>query len=112
MTFAHYSGEGFTYAGNSGGIFTFKIKAAEDAKSGKYQVLLSNVVMSIDGVGYDIANRTSTLNITGTDNIYNYGDNRLVDNYYTLDGRQVSTPQRGVNIIRMNDGKVKKVLVK
>ena len=31
---------------------------------------------------------------------------------YTLDGRQVSTPQRGLNIIRLSDGTVRKVIVK
>lgn len=31
---------------------------------------------------------------------------------YTLDGRQVSTPQRGLNIIRLSDGTVRKVMVK
>ncbi|MBQ9650174.1 MAG: hypothetical protein IJV25_07095 [Prevotella sp.] len=30
--------------------------------------------------------------------------------YYRLDGRQLSQPQRGVNIIRMSDGKTKKVV--
>lgn len=31
---------------------------------------------------------------------------------YTLDGRQVSAPQRGLNIIRLGDGTVRKVMVK
>ena len=31
---------------------------------------------------------------------------------YTLDGRQVSAPQRGLNIIRLSDGTVRKVMVK
>lgn len=31
---------------------------------------------------------------------------------YTLDGRQASTLQRGINIVRRADGKVQKVLVK
>ncbi len=32
--------------------------------------------------------------------------------YYTTDGKQMPTPQRGVNIIRYSDGTAKKVLVK
>ncbi len=32
--------------------------------------------------------------------------------FYTLDGKQVSTPQRGINIIRYSDGTVRKVLVR
>lgn len=31
---------------------------------------------------------------------------------YTLDGRQISTPQHGINIVKMNDGSVRKVMVK
>ena len=31
---------------------------------------------------------------------------------YTLDGKRVSEPQRGLNIIKMNDGTTKKVLIK
>ena len=31
---------------------------------------------------------------------------------YTLDGRQISAPQHGINIVRMSDGSVRKVMVK
>ena len=31
---------------------------------------------------------------------------------YTLDGRQISAPQHGLNIVKMSDGTVKKVMVK
>ncbi len=31
---------------------------------------------------------------------------------YTLDGKQVSNIQKGLNIIRSNDGNVQKILVK
>lgn len=31
---------------------------------------------------------------------------------YTIDGRQISAPQRGLNIVRMNDGSIRKVVVK
>ena len=32
--------------------------------------------------------------------------------YYSIDGRKLPTPEKGINIIRMSDGSVKKVLVK
>ena len=32
--------------------------------------------------------------------------------YYTLDGIQLSAPQKGFNLIKMSDGQVKKVWVK
>ena len=31
---------------------------------------------------------------------------------YSVDGRKISTAEKGINIVRMNDGTVKKVLVK
>ena len=34
------------------------------------------------------------------------------ERYYSLDGKQTAIPQRGLNIIRMNDGTTKKVVVK
>lgn len=37
---------------------------------------------------------------------------RSVNRIYTLDGRQVSTLQKGVNITHMNDGTAKKVIVR
>ena len=33
-------------------------------------------------------------------------------NFYSLDGRRLNAPQKGLNIMRQNDGKVKKVIVK
>ena len=32
--------------------------------------------------------------------------------YYSLDGKQTTTPQRGLNIIKMSDGTTKKVIMK
>ena len=65
LIFAQYSGDGFEYEGNSGKLFTFKIKADENAKPGKYEVELTDVVLSIGGVGYEYASTTSELNILG-----------------------------------------------
>lgn len=31
---------------------------------------------------------------------------------YTIDGRQIAAPQRGINILRMEDGSIRKVMVK
>ncbi len=32
--------------------------------------------------------------------------------YYSVDGRSIKQPQHGLNILRMSDGTVKKVMVK
>ncbi len=123
LTFAQYSGDGFTYEGNSGGIFTFKIKADDSATPGTYSIDLTDVVLSIGGVGYDIPNRSSGITIGGSTGIDVIDNGNIIDNLeliidssdctiYTLDGQQVNHLQKGVNIVRTKDGKVVKVLNK
>ncbi len=36
----------------------------------------------------------------------------IISRFYTLDGKRISEPQKGVNIVRMNDGTTRKVVVK
>lgn len=117
MTFAHYSADGYAYDGNEGGIFTFKIQAAEDAALGDYEVKLSDMVLSINGVGYEEEARTSKLSISNTTGIravegdeWNIG---TVATLYDLAGRRIQTEnfgrpsQKGIYIING-----KKVVVK
>lgn len=96
MTFAHYSADGFAYEGNEGGIFTFKIQAAEDAKAGTYTVDLTEVVLSIDGVGYDIPNRMSSLTVKDIEGIEALLSSQTFD-VYTLQGLKVRS---GVNTLK------------
>jgi hypothetical protein len=39
-------------------------------------------------------------------------DIMATERYYSLDGKFITTPQRGLNIIRMNDGTTKKIILK
>ena len=50
-------------------------------------------------------------NITGINALMNTKGISVKDRY-TLDGKQLSRPQRGLNIVRMSDGTTKKVMVK
>lgn len=113
MTFAQYSADGFAYDGNEGGIFTFKVKLDEDLPFGYYAVMLSDVVMSIDGVAYEAPDRTSDMIISIITSITDASiadpDGAMI---FDATGKRLSKLQRGVNIIRMSDGTVKKVLVK
>ena len=65
MTFAHYSGDGFAYEGSEGGVFTFKITADDSVQPGNYDIVLSDVVLSINGVGYEMPDRVSKITIEG-----------------------------------------------
>lgn len=47
---------------------------------------------------------------TGITSINN--DVMTVERYYTIDGKHTITPQRGLNIVRMNDGTTKKIVIK
>ncbi|MBR0432875.1 MAG: hypothetical protein IJK15_04145 [Bacteroidaceae bacterium] len=66
MTFAQYSADGFAYDGNEGGIFTFKIKADDYAPKGNYDIIMTDIVMSIDGVAFEAPNQTSQIEINST----------------------------------------------
>ena len=106
VTFAQYSGDGWTYDEKEGAIFTFKIKAAEDATSGTYTITLSEVVLSIvcsdeTTKGYEIPDRTSTLTVKGTAGIGTLKEENSKDgSYYTLGGskQQGKPTQKGVYI--------------
>ncbi len=45
--------------------------------------------------------------------IKNINQNTIIgQHYYSLDGKRINQPQRGLNIIKMNDGTTRKVVVK
>lgn len=63
LTFAHYSAYGDAYEGHNGGIFTFKIVADSEVEPGDYDVNLSDVVLSINGVGYEMPDLVTPLTV-------------------------------------------------
>ena len=107
MTFAHYSADGYTYEGNEGGIFTLKVKADENIAVGNYDVALTGVVLSINGVGYDIPNRTSTVTIVGTTGINSVDNGELkIDNWYSIDGKKLAGEPKEKGVYIRNGRKV------
>ena len=42
----------------------------------------------------------------------NGSDKPVAMQYFSLDGKKLSAPQKGINVVKMSDGTSKKVLVK
>ena len=59
----------------------------------------------------DVANGSFMTNITGIDGMDSPAEVVEVARY-TLDGRQISEPRKGLNIVRYSDGTVRKEMVK
>lgn len=74
---------------------------------------LKAVALLIDRSSGKIVNAAQTdIKDFSTDIISLSSDNNDIVGYYSIDGRQLPTPQRGLNIIKYSDGKVKKVIIK
>jgi hypothetical protein len=86
---------------NAGSIVALSIDISAYAK-GRYTITVENSSESFSGE-FD----TQT---TGIKEV-NSNVTRTVQ-YYSIDGKRIATPQRGLNIIRTSDGKMKKVVVK
>jgi hypothetical protein len=91
--------------------FTFNLDASWKKEDLKVVAIIS---------GYDSSDVTNcvvenaAVAVPGTDTgINGYSvDNVRETGRYSLDGRQMTAPQRGLNIVRMSDGSIKKVIVK
>lgn len=62
----------------------------------------------------DVWNRFNIIkgfDVTGIDNATVAGELRETERY-SLDGRRLESPEKGINIVRMSDGSVRKVMVK
>ena len=96
--------------GNSGTIFTFKVKANENIMAGVYQIQLSNAELSY-GEAISLADRSSVLEILNEANgiATLYSSERTISEVYDLNGRRVeaSMVKKGIFIING-----KKVLIK
>lgn len=96
--------------GNTGSVFTFKVKADENIMAGAYEILLSNVELSY-GEAIGVADRSSVLEILDEANsiatIVSNGESN--SKVYDLSGRRIdkALTKKGIYIING-----KKVLIK
>ena len=104
---------GSRFKENDQAVFTFRIKANDDMTSGSKVIKLANVELSYGGAPINPEDRTSTLTILDATSISGVPCNTPVDMttfIYNLDGKQLSQPQKGVNILRMSDGTTRKIV--
>ena len=75
---------------------------------------LKAVALLIDKTNGMIINAAQAQITSNTDGIQNAqtAKDATVEARYTLDGRRISAPEQGLNIIKMTDGSVRKVVVK
>ena len=93
--------------GNSGTVFTFKVKADENIMAGMYQIKLSNVELSY-GEAIGVADRTSSLEITkstsGIESLSTDTQQSLV--IYDLRGQRVDASKAKNGVFIVNGKKV------
>lgn len=96
--------------GNTGSVFTFKVKADENIMAGMYEIQLSNVELSY-GEAIGVADRSSALEIlndaNGIATLFSNGVSNM--DVYDLNGRRVEESKNKKGIFIING---KKVLVK
>ena len=117
MEFYQYYFDGvsqYPYDGHEGGIFKFKIAVDANVSNGMYEVILSKVVISYNNNDlYYMPTRVSKIIVDRNDAIEGLkAEDALEQIRYDIFGRNISKPQKGINIIRDSDGTMRKVLVK
>ena len=78
------------------GLYT--LNDPKDTESDKYCLCMQLILATPGG-------STVILGLNGS-------DKPVAMQYYSLDGKKLSAPQKGINVVKMSDGKSKKVLVK
>ena len=78
------------------GLYT--LNNPNDTKSDKYCLCMQLILEKPDG-------STVILGLNGS-------DKPVAMQYFSLDGKKLSAPQKGINVVKMSDGTSKKVLVK
>jgi hypothetical protein len=115
MRVVAYSMSSAPFSENDGTLFTMKITAAKDIKAGTDIIKIANTELSTPAAkAIRPEARTSSINITAATGInpVEAAANETNSKIYTLDGRLLNSPVKGINIIKMSDGTTKKIVVK
>ncbi len=99
LTVATVNFEGDSYYGNSGTIFTFKIKADENMAAGEYEIKVCDIVLS-SGVAIKPSDAIGKVTVEGSSSGLQQidADSNQSDSIYNLNGQRVKKPNHGVYI--------------
>lgn len=110
MTFAQFSLDGSTIEAGDDAIFTFKVTSDANVAMGNHGLSLTDVVLSIDGQSYGQPDFYGSVIATAIEGVN--ASETVVGECYDLQGRKLSAPAKGLNIIVGADGTAKKVMRK
>lgn len=88
---------------------TFKLKVMEMKEEVVFDVPIVTYEFKAYGPSVTV-NFTYDENSTGIEDITD--NNKKISAYYTLDGKTIKKPQKGVNIVKYSNGKTTKIVVK
>ncbi len=102
--------------------YTFELSKAWKYDNCKVVAFISKSIISVSGVNVTWADPWDAyVNNCNEEQLSNIADgigiavadlNSVESKRYTIDGRQITTPTKGINLVKSTDGSVKKVIVK
>lgn len=105
------STSGASLTGNSGAVIYITFKASEDFVGNK-TLVIKNVELTQSNLNIIKPEETTTA-ITGTSDINTVKQGNITEvERFGIDGKRIKHPVSGVNIVKYNDGTIKKEFVK
>ena len=115
ISVACYADDNACFNKTGGSIITVALTTDDDmALDENAQISLANCMVTKPNLSSVMLDDyfINTGNTTGVEELKTTDMESVPFTYYTLDGIQLSAPQKGFNLIKMSDGQVKKVWVK
>lgn len=112
ISVACYADDNACFTKSSGSIITVALTADyETAPSEKAQITLANCMMTKPNVS-SVMLEDYQINVGIANSVDEVeASDSTPDSYYTIDGILQSAPQKGLNLVKMKDGSVKKVFI-
>lgn len=110
VKFLCYSVDKDPFEGNNGAIVDIPLTAAASMVDGEYDIRIENIIITCtDKSEIKPSAVTTKVTVGNPTSLKLQSTSNAVDAVYNISGQQQSVAGNGVNIIRMNDGTVKKI---